>query len=59
MPWVEESLDEEFRKCILDFPEIQLPKIYLLLEQYGKGKEIVIFRSRDEADMYLDSLNSK
>ncbi len=59
MPWFEESFDEEFRQCILDFPEIQLPKIYLLLEQYGKGKEIVIFRSRDEADMYIDSLNSK
>lgn len=56
IPWVEEELDEEFRQCILDFPKTQLPQIYALLEQYGDGKEIHVFRSRDDADQYLESI---
>lgn len=56
MPWVEEELDEEFRQWILDFPKTQLPQIYALLEQYGDGKEIHVFRSRDDADQYLGSI---
>ena len=54
MPWVETEFDEEFRQWILDFPEKQLPKIYELLEKYsGRGKEIMIFRKREEAEEFL------
>ena len=54
MPWVETEFDEEFRQWILDFPEEQLPKIYELLEKYsGRGKEIMIFRKREEAEEFL------
>lgn len=56
MPWVEEEFDEEFRQWILNFPETELPKTYELLEQYGEGKEIHIFHSREDANQYLDSL---
>ncbi|MBQ9009965.1 MAG: adenylate kinase [Clostridia bacterium] len=55
IPWVEEKLDEAFRQWIIDFPGTKLPQIYRLLEQYGVGKEIHIFRSRDEAKQYLES----
>ena len=54
IPWVEEELDEEFRQWIIDFPKTKLPQIYQLLEKYGEGKEIHIFRSRDDAEEYLE-----
>lgn len=53
IPWVEEGLDEEFRQWIIDFPDTKLPQIYDLLGQYGEGKEIHIFHSRDDADKFL------
>jgi hypothetical protein len=56
IPWVEEEFDEEFRQWIIDFPETNLPQIYELLEQYGTGKEIHIFRAREDANKYLESL---
>lgn len=54
IPWVEEELDEEFRQWIIDFPKTKLPQIYVLLDQYSGGKEIHIFRSRDDANNYLE-----
>ncbi len=54
IPWVEETLDEEFRQCIADFPKLQLPQIYALLRQYQNSREIVIFKSRDEAERWLN-----
>lgn len=56
IPWVEEKLDEGFRQWIIDFPKTKLPQIYELLGQYGKGKEIHIFRSREDADKYLEGI---
>ena len=47
-------VDEEFKQWILDFPEKQLPRVYHLLQQYKEGKEIHIFKTREEADKYLD-----
>ena len=56
MPWVEEAIDDEFRQWILDFPRDQLPAIYEYLSRYGEGREITVFRSRREAETYLDVL---
>lgn len=58
MPWVEETLDEEFRQWILDFPDTALPKIYGLLVTYAPGRKIRIFRTRAEAESYLESIPS-
>lgn len=55
MPWVEEELDPEFRQWIEDFPKEKLPQIYELLEKYREGKQIFIFKSRDEAEWYLEN----
>ena len=52
MPWIEYEFDEEFRQFITEFPQTRLPNIYRLLEEYGQGREIHIFRSREEADSY-------
>lgn len=56
MPWVETELDKEFRQWILDFSKDQLPVIYHLLKQYETGRDIYVFRSRDEAEDYLYGL---
>lgn len=55
MPWVETEFDAEFKQWILDFPTKQLPQIYALLEKYKENKEIIIFKSRNEADAYLEN----
>ncbi len=56
MPWLEEELDEEFRQWIVDFPVMKLPEIYEMLDKYG-GKNIIVFKSRQEAETYLEKLN--
>ena len=53
MPWVEEEFDEEFRQWIIDFPRDQLPFIDKKLEQYRSKREIILFKSRQEAEYYL------
>ena len=55
LPWVEDKLDEEFRQWILDFPDKQRPIIYGLIEKYN-SKDIYIFKSRQEADDYLNNI---
>ena len=53
MPWTATALDPELVQYIRDFAATQLPHDYELLERYGEGREIVIFRSREEADAWL------
>ncbi len=55
MPWVETEFDAEFKQWILDFPKIRLPQIYEWLEKYKDGKEIIIFKSRESADAYIEN----
>lgn len=54
MPWVETELDPDFKEWISSFSENSLPKIYALIESYRVGKNIVIFKSREEADAFLE-----
>lgn len=58
LPWVEESFDPEFRQWILDFGHDQLPRVYQLLDQYAPGREVHIFRSRQQAACYLAALDA-
>ena len=58
LPWVEEEFDEEFRQWIVDFPNEKLPQIYQMLDKY-RDKNIVIFKSRQEADDYLQKLEKE
>lgn len=59
LPWVETELDPEFRQWILDFQKDQMPKIRRLLEQYGVGREVNVFCSREEGEMYLRQWKAK
>ena len=53
MPWTDTVLREDLAQYICDFPATQLPRVYELVAQYGEGRKIVIFHSRDEADTWL------
>ena len=59
MPWVEQDFDADFRQWILQFPEKKRPRILELLEQYGEGKEIFVFHTREESDAYLKTLENR
>lgn len=54
MPWVETEPDLEFIEFIKKYNEESRPKVIELLEKY-KEKNIMIFKSRTEADEYLRS----
>ena len=58
LPWLETEFDDEFREHILSFREKNLPVVYALLEKYKDGKNVVIFRSREEADGYIETNRS-
>lgn len=58
IPWIETEFDQEFKQWILDFPKDQLPIIYQLLEKYKKNRTVRIFKSREEAEHYLVSIEN-
>jgi len=56
MPWIETEEDEEFIEFIKSYNEQQKPKVIELFEKYS-DKNIVIFKSREEADAFLNGEN--
>ena len=56
MPWTETQDDEEFLKFIRDYKTDSRPKVIELLDKYKDGRDIVIFRSREEAVEYLNEV---
>ena len=55
MPWIETEDDEEFLEFIRSYNTQNRPKVMELLKKY-KEKNIVIFKSREEADEYLNNI---
>ena len=53
LPWIEESLDPEFRQYILDFRKDRLPQMRETLKNAPPGVKTVVFRSREETEEYL------
>ena len=53
VPWIDTELDPKFKQEIEEFPEKTLPRIYELLEKYKENRQVVIFKSRMQADEYL------
>lgn len=54
MPWVDTEFDEDFHQWILGFNIRQRPEIVRLLNTFDG--QIFHFRSREEANEYIDSL---
>lgn len=53
MPWIETEEDAEFIEFIKNYNEEQKPKVLDLLKKYS-DKNIVIFKSREQADSFLN-----
>ena len=53
LPWIEKELDPEFGRSIRDFADNSLPRLYALIEKYSAEKQVIIFKSRKEADDFL------
>ena len=53
IPWIETQEDAEFIEFIKSYNEQQMPKVIELLEKYS-DKNIVIFKSREQADAFLN-----
>lgn len=56
LPWLETQVDPEFRQFIEDFPKDTLPYIYELIKKYKDEKSVIIFKSREEADEFIEKL---
>ena len=56
MPWIEKELDPEFETYIKGFASDSLPRLYELIEKYGTEKQVIIFKSRKEADDFLKKI---
>ena len=56
MPWIEIEEDAEFIEFIKNYNEQQKPKVLELLKKYS-DKNIIIFKSREEADAFLNGEN--
>lgn len=56
MPWTDETMNEEFRQWIIDFPMQQLPVINSLLSEYKEEVKIIVFHTREEADNFINSI---
>ena len=56
MPWIETEEDSEFIEFIKNYNEQQKPKVLELLKKYA-DKNIVIFRSREQVDAFLNGEN--
>ena len=56
LPWLETELDTEFKTFIEEFPNDTLPYIYELLDKYKDNKNIIIFKSRNDVDFFINNL---
>lgn len=57
LPWLETEFDGEFRQFIIDFPKVDLPLIYGLVEKYREDRKVFVFKDREESEAYLRQLS--
>lgn len=57
LPWIEKELTPSFKQSIEEFPHNSLPRIYELIEKYKKDKQVVVFKSREDAENFLESIS--
>ena len=56
MPWIEVEEDENFTEFVKAFEKDTRPQILTLLDKYSE-RNIIIFKSREESDAYLNGDN--
>lgn len=56
MPWIETAFDKEFYDWIVDWQKNQRQRLIDLLDRYKDKVNVVIFKTRDEADSFIRCL---
>ncbi len=56
LPWLERELDPEFCNYVKQFPHVQLPKIYSLLDRFKDEKRVIVLHSREECNSFLQDV---
>lgn len=56
LPWVEDEFDPEFREWIKEFPNVEIPIINEIVNRYKDSINLIVFKSRNEADNYIKEL---
>ena len=56
MPWIDRQLDPRLKEEIEGFGAKNLPTLYEFLDKYRDGRQIVVFKSRAEADEYIANM---
>ena len=54
MPWFDTELDPVFRQTIENFSTYILPYIYETIERFGESKKIIVFKTREQANLFLE-----
>ena len=57
LPWIEKELPNALKQSIEEFPRDSLPRIYDLLKKYSEDKQVIVFKSREAADAYLQTIS--
>lgn len=54
VPWIDTELDPQLKQEIEGFSEKVLPGIYELIDKYKADRQVIIFKSREQGDEYLE-----
>ena len=54
MPWETAETDDMFLNEVKNYIPEQCPRVYQLLDKYKHGKEVIIFKTREEAEKWLE-----
>ena len=58
MPWTDTRLDPNLKQEIELFSRRSLPDIYKLLRIYSDNKQVIIFKTRSQADDYIKKMQT-
>ena len=56
MPWIDKELDPGLERQIKEFSQKNLPGINALIDKYQNDKDIFVFKSREQADDFINQL---
>ena len=56
VPWIDTELDSALKRSIEGFAAEELPRVYELVEKYNKEKTVIVFKSRAEADGFIEKI---
>ncbi len=54
MPWIADSIDG-LKETVENYPTRELPIVYELIGKYKENREIIVLKSREEAEIFLQS----